>query len=257
LDTFAFVDKIVKECDHPYIKSTIWEYLVRMDKSIFSNEKRLKRTISDLKNMQLTRRIKRLPLHKKFFEIFDYKLWNLKKTKIFIKAVLDFVKKDNNLIAKLTQIQYEFYYLYLGFLEKKYLNLNFFEKSLLGGIFSKDEFKDFFTDILNQKDTFKYEKKIVEYFFKELEIDTNKNVLMQSDITGFKFFTDDELKYSWNEDSFKYRFGISRKEYKNIRAAKRLLTKENFYKMFGFDEEKYLEYSFIYCVEKLRKKYLV
>ena len=25
----------------------------------------------------------------------------------------------------------------------------------------------------------------------------------------------------------------------------------------GFDNEKYLEYSFIYCLEKLRKKYLI
>ena len=207
--------------------------------------------------MQLTRRIKKLPFHKKFFEIFNYERWSLKKAKIFIKIVLYFVKKDNNLIAKLTQIQYEFYYLYLDFLEKGYLNLSFFEKSLLGEIFTENEFKEFFTDILKQKDTFKYEKKIVEYFFKQLGIDTNKNVLMQSNITGFKFFTDDELKYSWNEENFENIFGISKKEYKNIRDGKALLTRENFYRVFGYDEKRYLYYNSIYCLEKLRKKYLV
>jgi hypothetical protein len=250
------VYKILKECNHPYIKNSIYEYLLKSE--IFSSSKQIKRTISDLKNMQLTKRIKRLPLHKKFFEIFNYERWNVKKAKTFIKIVLYFGKKDNNLIAKLNQIQYEFYYLYLDFLEKGYLNLSFFEKSLLGGIFSKDEFKELFTDILNEKDTFKYEKKIVEYFFKQLGIDTNKNVLMQSNITGFKFFTDDELKYSWNENSFFSRFGISRKEYKNIRNGNNLISQKNFFKMLiKKNEELYLEFCFFWCLEKLRKKYLV
>ena len=80
---------------------------------------------------------------------------------------------------------------------------------------------------------------------------------MQNNVTGFRFFTDTELKYNWDEESFKNIFKISKKEYKNVRSAKRLLTKEKFYKLAGFDNEKYLEYSFIYCLEKLRKKYLI
>ena len=257
MDSFVFVYKILKECNHSYIKSAIWEYLLEIGKNLFSSEKQIKRSINDLKNMKLTRRIKRFPLHKKFFEIFDYQLWGIRKAKIFVKMVLYFIKKNNNLIEKLIQIQYECYYLYLDFLEKEYLNLSFFEKSLIGKIFSKDEFKEFFVDILEQKDTFKYEKKIVEYFFKQLGIDTNKNVLMQNNVIGFKFFTDAELKYNWDEESFKNIFKISKKEYKNVRSAKRLLTKEKFYKLVGFDNKKYLEYSFIYCLEKLRKKYLI